>query len=85
MRGLFFVVSKDGRTTFTLDWTPLGAAAEECELFDSFCEGMAIGWKGTFEQLDAPHRSCLPTSKISYSSRGRFDRISSAPSARWLL
>jgi hypothetical protein len=34
-----------------------GATAEECELFDSFREGMAIGWEGTFEQLDA----CLTT------------------------
>jgi uncharacterized protein YndB with AHSA1/START domain len=50
---VFRFTEQDGRTAFTLEWTPLGATKEECELFDSFREGMAIGWEGTFEQLDA--------------------------------
>ena len=50
---VFRFAEQDGRTAFTLEWTPLNAAKEECELFDSFREGMAIGWEGTFEQLDA--------------------------------
>jgi uncharacterized protein YndB with AHSA1/START domain len=54
---VFRFAESGGRTMFSLEWTPLGATAEECELFDSFREGMAIGWEGTFEQLDA----CLTT------------------------
>jgi uncharacterized protein YndB with AHSA1/START domain len=50
---VFRFSERDGRTTFTLEWTPLDATREECELFDSFRDGMAIGWEGTFEQLDA--------------------------------
>ena len=50
---VFRFAEQDGRTMFTLEWTPLGATREEMELFDSFREGMAIGWEGTFEQLDA--------------------------------
>jgi uncharacterized protein YndB with AHSA1/START domain len=50
---VFRFTEQGGRTMFTLEWTPLGATSEECELFDSFREGMAIGWEGTFEQLDA--------------------------------
>jgi uncharacterized protein YndB with AHSA1/START domain len=50
---VFRFAEQGGRTMFTLEWTPLGASKEECELFDSFREGMAIGWEGTFEQLDA--------------------------------
>jgi hypothetical protein len=50
---VFRFAEQQARTTFTLEWTPLGATKEECELFDSFREGMAIGWEGTFEQLDA--------------------------------
>ncbi len=50
---VFSFAEQDGRTAFTLEWTPLSATREECELFDSFREGMAIGWEGTFEQLDA--------------------------------
>jgi hypothetical protein len=50
---VFRFTEQRGRTAFTLEWTPLDAAAEETELFNSFREGMAIGWEGTFEQLDA--------------------------------
>jgi hypothetical protein len=86
MRGLSFVVSKDGRTTFTLEWTPLSAAAEECELFDSFCEGMAIDWKGTFEHSTRlTDRVCrLPR---FHTALGGGSIVFPPPvaSARWLL
>lgn len=50
---VFRFAQQGGRTMFSVEWTPLDATAEEMELFNSFREGMAIGWEGTFEQLDA--------------------------------
>ena len=50
---VFRFTEQEGRTTFTLEWTPINATAEECALFDGSREGMAQGWAGTLEQLDA--------------------------------
>jgi uncharacterized protein YndB with AHSA1/START domain len=50
---VFRFTEQEGRTTFTLEWTPINATAEECALFDGSHEGMAQGWAGTLEQLDA--------------------------------
>ncbi len=50
---VFDFTEQGGRTTFTLRWTPLGATAEEREMFESSFEGMTTGWEGTLEQLEA--------------------------------
>jgi uncharacterized protein YndB with AHSA1/START domain len=41
------------RTTFTLEWAPLNATAEECAMFASGHAHMTQGWSGTLEQLEA--------------------------------
>ncbi len=40
-----------GKTTITIEWTPLHATAEERQTFESARAGMQQGWGGTFEQL----------------------------------
>jgi uncharacterized protein YndB with AHSA1/START domain len=50
---VFRFTEQEGRTTFTLEWTPINASAEECALFEHSHEGMTQGWAGTLEQLDA--------------------------------
>jgi uncharacterized protein YndB with AHSA1/START domain len=49
---VFRFTEHEGRTTFTLEWTPINATDEECALFDCSHEGMTQGWVGTLEQLD---------------------------------
>jgi uncharacterized protein YndB with AHSA1/START domain len=50
---VFRFTEQEGRTTFTLEWAPLDATAEECAMFDSAHDGMNQGWAGTMEQLEA--------------------------------
>jgi uncharacterized protein YndB with AHSA1/START domain len=50
---VFRFTEHDGRTTFTLEWAPLDATAEECEMFASGHVHMTQGWSGTLEQLEA--------------------------------
>ena len=40
-----------GKTTVTINWTPIDATAAERKTFDAAREGMKGGWGGTFEQL----------------------------------
>ena len=42
---------QEGKTTVTVQWTPIGATEEELETFNSNHESMQMGWTGTFEQL----------------------------------
>lgn len=42
-----------GKTTITIRWSPLNATDLEISTFDGAHEGMQMGWKGTFEQLEA--------------------------------
>jgi uncharacterized protein YndB with AHSA1/START domain len=44
---------ENGRTTMTIECTPLNATEEERKTFDAAHEGMKQGWSGTFEQLAA--------------------------------
>jgi uncharacterized protein YndB with AHSA1/START domain len=53
MLSTFRFTEDAGRTTFTLQWTPLNATAEERATFDGAHEGMTQGWSGTMEQLAA--------------------------------
>jgi uncharacterized protein YndB with AHSA1/START domain len=41
-----------GKTTVTIQWTPLNASAEELQIFENMRSGMNQGWTGTFEQLE---------------------------------
>jgi uncharacterized protein YndB with AHSA1/START domain len=50
---VFRFTGQEARTTFTLQWTPINASAEECALFEGSHEGMTQGWAVTLEQLDA--------------------------------
>lgn len=43
----------NGKTTLTLEMTPLNASQEETKMFLSAKEGMKMGWNGMFEQLEA--------------------------------
>jgi len=40
-----------GKTTLTVQWTPVNPTDEERKTFDSAREGMKQGWGGSFEQL----------------------------------
>jgi len=42
-----------GETRVTIEWTPHKASEAERQAFAAAHEGMAQGWGGTFEQLDA--------------------------------
>jgi uncharacterized protein YndB with AHSA1/START domain len=42
----------EGKTTITIRWRPLSATAVEQATFDQSHDGMRMGWKGTFEQLE---------------------------------
>ncbi len=45
------LTEKDGKTTITIEWSPLNPTDEERKTFDSAHAGMKQGWSGTFEQL----------------------------------
>jgi uncharacterized protein YndB with AHSA1/START domain len=53
MRSTFtFEDMPDGRTKFTVSWTPHNADDDERKTFDSNRENMRAGWTGTMEQLE---------------------------------
>jgi uncharacterized protein YndB with AHSA1/START domain len=43
----------DGKTKFTVTWTPHNATAEERAAFDAGHASMTGGWSGTMDQLEA--------------------------------
>ena len=43
----------DGKTRFTVRWSPYDATAEEQAVFDSGHDSMTMGWGGTLDRLDA--------------------------------
>jgi uncharacterized protein YndB with AHSA1/START domain len=45
------LTEKDGKTTATVEWTPINPTPEERQTFDSSHDGMRQGWTGTFDQL----------------------------------
>lgn len=45
-------VEHGGKTTVTIEWTPLDATDEERRAFEAARDGMSQGWTGTFEQLE---------------------------------
>jgi uncharacterized protein YndB with AHSA1/START domain len=47
------LTERDGKTTVTIEWSPLNATPEEIKTFDAGRAGMQQGWGGTFEQLAA--------------------------------
>jgi len=51
MLSTFTLAEQNGKTTATVEWSPLNATAEERATFDAAHEGMKQGWSGTFEQL----------------------------------
>jgi uncharacterized protein YndB with AHSA1/START domain len=50
---VFRFTEDKGRTTFSLEWAPLNAPAEDCEMFAGAHPHMTQGWLGTLEQLEA--------------------------------
>src|ERR1700733_14639250 len=53
MVSTFLVTEQDGRATLRVSWVPLDATPEECATFDAARAGMAQGWNGTLDQLEA--------------------------------
>jgi uncharacterized glyoxalase superfamily protein PhnB/uncharacterized protein YndB with AHSA1/START domain len=53
MLSTFLFTEKDGRTTFTVQWSPLNPTAEERATFDGGHDSMKQGWTGTLDQLEA--------------------------------
>src|SRR5579864_7933888 len=51
MLSTFTLAEHNGKTTATVEWSPLNATAEERATFDAARESMEQGWSGTFEQL----------------------------------
>jgi uncharacterized protein YndB with AHSA1/START domain len=47
------LTKENGRSTVTIEWTPLNATDEEIATFNAAHDGMKQGWTGTFEQLEA--------------------------------
>jgi len=48
-----FEEQPDGRTKFTVRWSPHNATAEELQTFQAGHDSMQKGWSGTLEQLEA--------------------------------
>lgn len=48
-----FEEQPDGKTKFTVHWSPYEATVEEQEVFDAGHASMTMGWSGTFENLEA--------------------------------
>ena len=46
------MVEENGRTTVTVEWSPLNASPIELETFREGQESMQQGWTGTFDQLE---------------------------------
>jgi uncharacterized protein YndB with AHSA1/START domain len=53
MLSTFTLTEENGRTTATVQWTPLNATEEELNTFNAAHDGMKQGWAGTFDQLAA--------------------------------
>ena len=53
MLSTFTLAEHNGKTTSTVEWSPLNPTVEERATFDATHEGMKQGWSGTFEQLAA--------------------------------
>jgi uncharacterized protein YndB with AHSA1/START domain len=53
MLSTFILTEDNGRTTATIEWTPLNATDEEITTFNGAHDGMKQGWTGTFDQLAA--------------------------------
>src|SRR2546426_247621 len=51
MLSTFTLAEQDGKTTVTIEWTPLNPTDKERKTFDGAHEGMKQGWTGTFDQL----------------------------------
>src|SRR5207237_10729960 len=51
MLSRFTLTAQGGKTTVTIEWTPLNPTEEERKTFDGAHEGMKQGWTGTFDQL----------------------------------
>lgn len=53
MLSTFLFTEAAGRTTFTVNWSPLNPTPEERATFDGGHDGMKQGWSGTMDQLAA--------------------------------
>ena len=53
MLSTFTLAEHGGKTTATVQWSPLNPTEEERKTFDESHEGMKQGWTGTFDQLAA--------------------------------
>ena len=53
MLSTFLFTEKNGRTTFTVQWSPLAPTAEERATFEGGHESMMQGWTGTLDQLES--------------------------------
>ena len=51
MLSTFTFIEIDGKTTFTIQWTPLTSKEDELKTFKDGMAGMNQGWGGTLEQL----------------------------------
>jgi uncharacterized protein YndB with AHSA1/START domain len=51
MLSTFTFAEQDGKTIFTIKWTPYNATEEERKTFDAAHGGMTQGWTGTLDQL----------------------------------
>jgi uncharacterized protein YndB with AHSA1/START domain len=53
MLSTFTFTERDGKTTFTIRWSPLNASETERKTFEDGRKGMQQGWGGTLDQLAA--------------------------------
>jgi uncharacterized protein YndB with AHSA1/START domain len=52
MLSTFTLREENGRTTVTVNWTPLNAPEEEIKAFNAAHDGIKQGWTGTLDQLE---------------------------------
>jgi uncharacterized protein YndB with AHSA1/START domain len=52
MLSTFTFTEQNGRTTFTIRWSPLNPSEEERKTFQQGRKGMQQGWRGTLDQLE---------------------------------
>jgi uncharacterized protein YndB with AHSA1/START domain len=52
MLSTFTFTEQDGKTTFTIWWSPLNASDAELKTFEEGRKGMQQGWGGTLDQLE---------------------------------
>jgi uncharacterized protein YndB with AHSA1/START domain len=53
MLSTFTFSEHEGKTTFTIRWSPLNASETERKTFEDGRKGMQQGWGGTLDQLEA--------------------------------